>query len=109
MRRLHSIGNAHDSCRMQVTSQVAESASGDCKSHCNLVSFFLSLPPGYCCKILRDSNIKKNYKWNKIKKTASDVTRGSASESVSAHLQPEPVGEGTLETLEAPSAQTQIC
>ncbi len=26
-----AVGNAHDSCRMQVTSQVAQSASSDCK------------------------------------------------------------------------------
>ncbi len=60
-------------------SQVAESASSDCKWHCILVYFFLSSPPGYCCKMLRDSNKKIIYKYKKIKKIACDITRGSAS------------------------------
>ncbi len=37
---------------------VTESASSDCKWHCILVYFVLSSPPGYCCKMLRDSNKK---------------------------------------------------
>ncbi len=46
-----------------------------------LVNFFLSSPPGYCGKMLRDSNKKQstNRTKFKIKKTSSDVTRGSAS------------------------------
>ncbi len=54
---------------MQVTSQVAERASSDCKWHCIYFSFFfLVFITCYCCKMLRDSNKTINKYIQKKKK-----------------------------------------
>ncbi len=81
------------SCRMQVTSQVAET----CKWHCILVYFFLVFTTCYCCKMLRDSNKKLSRNRTKFKRlqvtslAEAEVSERASAEKCKYCLQPDPI------------------